>query len=69
MAKDFTEYSHIKLYLSDILAELDSAQEDLTRSLLRVRPEEETDGLKQQIGIIQGFAKSIDKLKSTFGAL
>lgn len=65
---DYTEYSHIKVYLSEVLDELAEAEKDMTRSLLRVDSNETEESAKQQIGRIQGFHMALMKLERTFGA-
>lgn len=66
---DYAEYSHIRVYLSEILAELEDAESDLTRTLLRVDVEATEEAAKQLIGRIQGFNMARKKLERTFGAI
>lgn len=66
---DYSEYSHIKVYLSEILTELEEAETDLTRTLLRVDAEATEETAKQLIGRIQGFNMARKKLERTFGAV
>lgn len=69
MSNDYTEYSHIKVYLSEVLQELEDAEKDMTRSLLRVDPSSTEEEAKQLIGRIQGFNMALKKLERTFGAV
>lgn len=69
MSNNYMEYSHIKVYLSEVLQELEEAEKDMTRSLLRVDPTGTEEAAKQRIGQIQGFNMALKKLERTFGAV
>lgn len=69
MQQDYSEYSHIKIYLSEVLAELAEASQDMTRSLLRVEKDATEESAKQLIGQIQGLNMALKKLERTFGAV
>ena len=68
MSNNYMEYSHIKVYLSEVLQELEEAEKDMTRSLL-VDPRGTEEAAKQRIGQIQGFNMALKKLERTFGAV
>lgn len=69
MANDYSDYTHIKVYLSDVLIELDETRDALMRGLLRINPDATEESAKHLIGVAQGMHKAIEKLKVTFGAV
>ena len=64
----YGQYQHIKVVLSDVLAELDELGVSASRELLRVDREATEASVKQLVGEIQGINRARIKVENVFGA-